>query len=200
MGIERAVERFGLGRLEAEPVRVPGGLSNELWRVRTGAGEFAVKRMVINADQPQFVDNVEAAFGVERRAWDSGVPIPEPVAVNGRALLRVDGDLYRAHRWVDGNAGQATVRQAAELLAGIHAAGRGRLKDMPGTGWSGARWGDGINQLARRVVEHPSRTSNRGFSEAGWRPRVAGSTTTPTMAGPARPTLPAPTWPSSPPA
>ncbi|TDO39487.1 hypothetical protein C8E87_3178 [Paractinoplanes brasiliensis] len=30
MGIARVVERFGLGRLVDDPVRVPGGLSNEL--------------------------------------------------------------------------------------------------------------------------------------------------------------------------
>ncbi|MBB4696099.1 hypothetical protein BKA14_006247 [Actinoplanes abujensis] len=99
------MERFGLGRLEGEPVRVPGGLSNELWRVRTGRGDFAVKRMVVNARLPEFVGNVEAAYAVEQRAWAAGVPMPEPVPVDGRALVRVDGELYRVHRWVEGKPG-----------------------------------------------------------------------------------------------
>ncbi|WP_133873806.1 phosphotransferase [Paractinoplanes brasiliensis] len=122
------------------------------------AGDFAVKRMVVNAHRPEFADNVEAAFGVKWRAWNSGVPMPEPIAVDGRVLLRDGGDLYRANRWVDGQPGQATVRQAAELLAGIHAAGRPRLQGTPDTCWNGDRWGDALGRLARRVAGHPSRT------------------------------------------
>ncbi|RSM47515.1 hypothetical protein DMB66_48095 [Actinoplanes sp. ATCC 53533] len=38
MAIERVARRFGLGRPAAEPVRVSGGLSNELWRVATDTG------------------------------------------------------------------------------------------------------------------------------------------------------------------
>jgi hypothetical protein len=35
-----------------DPVRVSGGLANELWRLDTDRGAFAVKRMVVNADLP----------------------------------------------------------------------------------------------------------------------------------------------------
>jgi hypothetical protein len=62
-----AARHFGLGRAGAA-VRVPGGLSNELWRV----GDFAIKRMVVNADNPDFADNVERANAIERRAWLAG--------------------------------------------------------------------------------------------------------------------------------
>ncbi|MBU2663580.1 hypothetical protein KOI35_08685 [Actinoplanes bogorensis] len=144
MVIGRVVERFGLGRLSGKPVAVSGGLSNELWRVRTENGEFAVKRMIVNAREPRFVANVEAAFLIEQRAWNAGVPMPEPIAEpgSGRALIRAEGDsehdsagdsedvvkggLFRVHRWVDGRAGAGDPDQAAELLATIHAAGRPR--------------------------------------------------------------------------
>jgi hypothetical protein len=58
----------------------------------------------VNADLPTLVENVEAAFQVERRAWAAGVPMPEPVVEpsSGHALARLDGGLFRVHRWVDG--------------------------------------------------------------------------------------------------
>src|SRR5690242_7846132 len=104
--MERVTRRFGLGRPAGEPVRVAGGLSNELWRVVTDQGVYAVKRMVVHADRPDFVSNVEAAYGVERRAWERGVPMPEPVPVGGRALAEVDGGLFRVHRWAEGRPGE----------------------------------------------------------------------------------------------
>jgi hypothetical protein len=93
--IDRVAHRFELGGLVADAVRVPGGLSNELWRLVTRDGVFAVNRMIVNADRPGFVDKVEAAFAVERRAWVAGVAMPQPVAVPGtrRALAQVEGSL-----------------------------------------------------------------------------------------------------------
>jgi hypothetical protein len=97
---------FGLGELQAEPVAVKGGLSNLMWRVVAGDGAFAVKRMVVNAGWAGFVDAVEGAFAVERAAWEAGIPMPEPIACEGRALVRLpEGDLVRVHRWVDGVTG-----------------------------------------------------------------------------------------------
>ncbi|MBL7261396.1 aminoglycoside phosphotransferase family protein [Paractinoplanes lichenicola] len=158
MDIEAVIERFDLGRLEADPLKVPGGLSNDLWRVRTTQGDFAIKRMVVNAHHPQFVPNVEAAFRVEQQAWTKGVPMPEPVTKNGRALAGVGADLYRVHRWVDGLPGQATVREAADLLSTIHAAGRPRYEATPATVWDGRRWGPKLNRLAQRVAQAPPQT------------------------------------------
>ncbi len=159
--IERVVERFGLGRLAGAPARVAGGLSNEMWRVATSGGEFAVKRMVVNAQRSEFVGNVEAAFLVERRAWDAGVAMPEPVAEpdSGRALVREGGDLYRVHRWVDGRAGEGSAVQAAELLARIHAVGRPRWEGaaMSGGGWVAERWGAELAELATKVGDQPER-------------------------------------------
>jgi hypothetical protein len=113
-------QRFGLGRLVADAERVAGGLSNELWRLVTRDGVFAVKRMIVNADRPDFVDNVETAFAVERRAWVAGVAMPQPVAVldTGRALAQVEGSLFRVHRWVDGQPGAGTAEQAAAAQGG----------------------------------------------------------------------------------
>lgn len=155
--VEQVAEAFGLGRPTGEPVRVVGGLSNELWRVDTSEGAFAVKRMIVNADRPDFVRNVEASFAVERRALLAGVPMPEPVAADGRALVRVDESLYRVHRWVDGRPGKDSVAEATGLLAAIHRAGDQRWAPPPGQPWLGERWDHEVQGLARRVAELPER-------------------------------------------
>lgn len=155
--IERVARRFKLGRLVAEPVRVPGGLSNELWRLVTEDGSFAVKRMVVNADLPGFVENVEAAFEIERRAWAAGVAMPEPVEdpSTGRVLAAVDGSLFRVHRWIDGRPGTGSVVAAARLLASIHAVGNPRWEPAPDTRWIADRWGEDLVVLAQRVGSMP---------------------------------------------
>jgi hypothetical protein len=155
--IERVAQRFGLGQLVADPVRVPGGLSNELWRLVSQEGVFAVKRMVVNADRPDFIDNVEGSFEVEWRAAASGVAMPQPVVVPStrRALAEVDGSLFRVHRWVDGQPAVGSARQAAGLVAGIHAVGNPRWEQVPETAWAGDGWGADLAELARRVGRGP---------------------------------------------
>jgi len=157
--IERVAAGFGLGRVLREPVRVPGGLSNELWRLDTDNGAFAVKRMVVNADRPTLVENVEAAFQIERRAWTAGVPMPEPVVEpsSGRALARLDDGLFRVHRWVDGRPGAGSPVEAAGLLARIHAAGEARWAPAPSGSWTADRWGAELVRLTRRVGSGPDR-------------------------------------------
>ena len=148
--------RFALGDPVALPVAVPGGLSNELWRLTTGEGDFAVKRMVVNADRPDFVADVEGSFAIEQRAWRAGVPMPQPISdrATGRALARVDGDLFRVHRWVEARPGRPLPREAAALLASIHAAGSPRVARSPDTTWS-PREAE-LRELCERVGSGPA--------------------------------------------
>jgi hypothetical protein len=140
-------------------VRVSGGLSNELSRLATREGVFAVKRMVVNADRPDFVGNVERAFEVERRAGAAGVPMPQPIAVpsTGRALAELEGSLFRVHRWVDGQPAVGSAADAAALAAYIHAVGNPRWELMADAGWDAGRWGADLAALARRVRAGPER-------------------------------------------
>lgn len=127
--------RFGLGQTTLPPVVVPGGLSNRLYHLRTDQGEFAVKRMVANADSPAFQRNVEAAFVVEQRAAAAGIsmPIPIPVPGSGYALARMadqNGPCWvRVHRWIAGEGVEADNLAPGDLddLATILA----RLHDLP---------------------------------------------------------------------
>jgi hypothetical protein len=158
--IERVAARFELGRLVRAPAPISGGLSNQLWRLDTDRGAFAVKRMIVNADRPGFVRDVEAAFTVERRAWEAGVPMPEPVAdpASGHALARLDdGELFRVHRWVDGEPGVGSPAEAATLLATIHAAGEARWERPPSPVWTADRRGAELVRLTRRVASGPDR-------------------------------------------
>jgi hypothetical protein len=149
---------FGLGELRDEPVAVTGGLFNQVWRVVAGGGMFAVKRMVVNAGRPGFVDAVEASFAVEMRAWAAGIPMPEPVPCGGRALARIaDDGLVRVHRWVDGEPAVGTAAEALGLLGRIHRAGRPRWGRPPVAAWRGDGWPADVRELARRVARPPSR-------------------------------------------
>jgi len=153
---------FALGRL-VDATSVAGGLSNDLWRVETDKGVFAVKVMVAHADRPEFAANLDAAFQVELRAFAAGVAMPEPIPNpdTGGCLLATDGRLARAHRWVDGDPVPLGTRAeaAARLLAQIHAAGErveASLQDSP---WTAEEWralaaqGADGHEVAREIVE-----------------------------------------------
>ena len=116
---------FGLGEIKGI-ARVEGGLSHEMWKVATASGTFAVKVMRAHADAPDFRENIEAAFIVEKNAFEAGIPCPEPVATaEGRALLRVEGEFVRAHRWCEGEVPHPRehLEDAGSLLARIHRVG-----------------------------------------------------------------------------
>jgi Ser/Thr protein kinase RdoA (MazF antagonist) len=123
-------DRFGLGAVSGCH-SVAGGVSNELYRVDTERGVFAVKRMVTNAESPRFVTNIEAAYRIEHHALVSGIPMAAPVPDpdTGRVLARVDHSLWRVHRWVNAHPiTTPTLIDAAHvgaLLARIHRAGTG---------------------------------------------------------------------------
>ncbi|HYJ13306.1 MAG TPA: phosphotransferase [Thermomicrobiales bacterium] len=97
---------FGLGTPVSDPLPVTGGLSNRLYRLQTDQGEFAIKRMVANAETESFKSNVESSFRVEQLAYAAGIvmPAPVPVAATNEALARIDdgerGCWVRVHRWV----------------------------------------------------------------------------------------------------
>ncbi|WP_224278466.1 phosphotransferase [Nocardioides lacusdianchii] len=120
--LDAIAEVFELGRPTA--VRpVTGGLSNEMWKLDTSTGAFAVKVMRAHTDEPGFRDNIERAHAIEAAAFRRGVPCPEPMlAAGGDCLAVVAGDLVRVHRWVEGRPVQpyAWLEEVGELTARIH--------------------------------------------------------------------------------
>ncbi|UVY82396.1 phosphotransferase [Brachybacterium sp. NBEC-018] len=145
--IRTAATGLGLGRVTAMSP-VDGGLSNDMWRVGTDEGEFAIKVMRVHADSAGFQDSIESAFVVEKRAFRAGVPCPEPMPTSeGRALLRAEGTWVRAHRWCEGTAAAPgeCLEEAGHLLARIHRVGRrstGAISDRPHGGHAWRALGD----------------------------------------------------------
>jgi hypothetical protein len=160
--LEAVCAAFDLGALRAART-VPGGLSNDLWQVRTDRGEYAVKGMVVNADRPGFAANLEAAFAVERAAYAAGVQMPEPVAVpaSGACLLSVGGRLVRVHAWVDAvPADPASHRsEVGLLLARIHAASPTTEVALDDEPWSMAQWHELGDRCADAVLAQVLRDS-----------------------------------------
>jgi Ser/Thr protein kinase RdoA (MazF antagonist) len=158
---DEVARTFGLGTVRSA-TPVPGGLSNDLWRVDTDTGPYAVKVMRTNAGAPDFRSNVEAAYAVEQAAFDAGVPCPEPVPVDGRCLVAVGPDLVRVHHWVEGRPVSPAdwLEQAGALVVRIHAVAHhveAPLDDEPwGTeGWAGlAGHPDVPAVLASRLHRH----------------------------------------------
>jgi thiamine kinase-like enzyme len=125
---------FDLGEALAEPVRVAGGWTHRLWRLTTDRGVFAVKEIGIDPGGTWQAPWIERAFGVERAAYEAGVPMPRPVpvAASGTCLAETvssDGEtiVARAHEWVEGDGLHHTVYPAdvsetvARVIARIHA-------------------------------------------------------------------------------
>jgi Ser/Thr protein kinase RdoA (MazF antagonist) len=133
---------FGLGQ-PLESVPVAGGLSNDMWRLQTDTGTFAVKVMRAHATNPDFRENIEAAYAVETNAHRRGVPCPEPVgSEDGRCLAEVAGELVRAHRWVDGKVvdGRRWLEQAGSLLAQVHGAADPFVAPLDDEPWDVEGW------------------------------------------------------------
>jgi Ser/Thr protein kinase RdoA (MazF antagonist) len=127
-----SAHRFDLGDLADLPVRIEGGLSNDLYRLTTLTGQFALKHMLANATAEDFESNVEASAMIEMAAFRVGVAMPEPVQVPGtdRFLIRNPElpapGFIRMHKWVDGlpvSAEQIDLEGLAELgrmLGAVH--------------------------------------------------------------------------------
>jgi Ser/Thr protein kinase RdoA (MazF antagonist) len=122
---------FGLGDVLAPVERAGGGNINEMFRLATARGEFAVKVMNPEPADGGFVARTERAFRFETAAHAAGIACPRPVATGeGRCLARVTRDggdaLVRVHTWVDGTALQqavhppATAADVGGIIARIH--------------------------------------------------------------------------------
>lgn len=131
--LSEVCERFDLGKAAGPWQLVEGGLSNELLRLKTNRGEYAVKRMLAGTHRSEFEATVEASFRVERAAVCAGIPAPLPISPKDSAgcLARIsceDGSeaWVRVHEWVEGRPVRPTemsetvARQLGEHIARVH--------------------------------------------------------------------------------
>lgn len=96
----QAAARFDLGAVAGVPEPRHGGV-NQLWRVRTERGDFAIHAM---HPRPALLERCDAVLALEVAAADAGVvvatPVPDPGT--GRAATRFDGldGPVVVHEWV----------------------------------------------------------------------------------------------------
>jgi Ser/Thr protein kinase RdoA (MazF antagonist) len=117
---------FGLGKLTAPVTPVARGSSAGAFRLSTTLGEFYVKR--IRRDQPEWwLVSAEVGMALERRAYEAGIPMPQPVSPNTPALgyaADVDGHgPVRVYEWIDGRrltAEDEIPEWLGWVLAGLH--------------------------------------------------------------------------------
>ena len=131
---------FDLGRPTSPMTPVASGNINQIARLTTGRGTFAVKVMNPDPNDSGFVDHIERAFLFERAAFDAGIAAPRPVpTTDGRCLATIPragapDALVRVHEWVEGTALQQivypppTATRIGEIIAGAHA-----LRFLPGS-------------------------------------------------------------------
>jgi len=126
---------FGLGRPLGPPVPVAGGLSHRLWRLATTRGEFAVKELNRDFDDPNYLRWYERAFRVELAALEGRVPLPLPVPAlgSGACIAELPGTgarpvNVRVHHWAEGE----TLASALAVTDGLAAAAGGLLARVHG--------------------------------------------------------------------
>ncbi|NJP27997.1 phosphotransferase [Microbispora hainanensis] len=123
-------DAFGLGLAVTRGLRVAGYYHNEVWRLDTITGAYAVKRLPPSA---------APAVEIEVAAWRAGIPVPEPVPspATGAYVVPIGDGSVRVHRWLDGKApalGDLSPELSAamgELVAAVHAAGRAVAPQEP---------------------------------------------------------------------
>jgi Ser/Thr protein kinase RdoA (MazF antagonist) len=83
---------------------VDGAWSNQVYRLTTTAGVFAVKLLRNPWANPRWQDWLAAAWEFELLAFRRGVAMPEPIpsAADDGPVAWVDDVPVRLHRWVDG--------------------------------------------------------------------------------------------------
>jgi len=129
--LEAAVERFGLGKMVAPALPVEEAWSNDVFRVRTGSGVYAVKLYPVewSTGQP---NTLREAMAFECTVLKQGkVLMPQPVTVDSAWLIDIVIEsgtrAARCHDWIDGTPATREaltpdlIRAAGRSLGALHA-------------------------------------------------------------------------------
>ena len=111
---EQAAEAFALGPVLGTPIAVDEAWSNQVFRISTRSGQYAIKVLTEASNEALNTGRI-----VEAAAESTGrVPIPTPITTaDGAWLVESETDhhprLLRCHRWVDGTPCSAVPPTAA---------------------------------------------------------------------------------------
>ncbi|MFP7278891.1 phosphotransferase [Exiguobacterium indicum] len=119
-------ERFTIGQMISEPVRLTGGLMHETWRLQTTTGSYVLKRL--NPDimqRPEARKNFKMSEDVAMQASFHLAALPAR-RVNDQAVQTIDGSDYLLFDWIDGKTlstdqfRSAHARQIGVQLGRLH--------------------------------------------------------------------------------
>jgi Ser/Thr protein kinase RdoA (MazF antagonist) len=122
--LQIAVERFDLGELVVPVASVSQAFSNEVFRVQTTTGTYALK-LYASALPSNRRLQLAAGMSFERSVLKTGlVPMPRPVAAGEDWLIEVDTPSgprpARCHEWVPGAPAVRPLRPEVIRVAGRH--------------------------------------------------------------------------------
>jgi serine/threonine protein kinase len=159
LGLDLAVESFGLGDLVAPPVPVSQAWSNDVFCAETATGAYAVKLYALGMSTSRR-SQLTAGMDFERLILRAGsIPVPLPVASGGEWLIELDTPagrrLARCHRWVAGEPAAHPLRadliQAAGRYLGVlHAMHRPGGDTAQLSAFDTDRWAAAVQKAHRR--------------------------------------------------
>ena len=132
MNFDRLCAELSLGAMTAPPLRLHGGFTHRMFRLRTERGDYAVK--LLNPEimqRPDALDNYRTAEGFEALLEAAGLPILPAKVIGGRKMQCVDGQHLYVFDYFDGaplQGAEITPDHCARMgavLAGIHGVCRG---------------------------------------------------------------------------
>lgn len=156
------MQRLGIGVPAEPPAPVSRAWSNEVWRIRTATGVYAVKLFPPAMSRTRR-RQLEAGMAFEESVLQTGlVPVPQPVAATDTWLIELQTPsgprLARCHEWVPGAPAMRPlsvdlIRTAGRYLAFLH-----------GMGWHGGdtsqlpafdidRWQQAVQTAGRQGLD-----------------------------------------------
>ncbi len=153
-------ERFTIGQMISEPVRLTGGLMHETWRLQTTTGSYVLKRL--NPDimrRPEARNYFKMSEDVAVQASFHLAALPAR-RIKEQAVQTIDGSDYLLFDWINGKALSANQLRSAHArqigvqlgrLHGLTVATTGFLK--PDTSSTSIDWNGHLEEGKRQQAK-----------------------------------------------
>ncbi|MEV5967321.1 aminoglycoside phosphotransferase family protein [Kribbella sp. NPDC051952] len=116
---------FDLGDPDGDLIHVRRG-DTDAWRLNTSTGSYFVKGYFPTTAQfngEHLTDQLAAAMAFERRAFDAGVDMPEPIMPTDPVLgwlTRIEDRLFRVYPWIEHRSGGDVSTWLARTMLQVH--------------------------------------------------------------------------------
>lgn len=124
--LSKLCEVYGLGSMAEGPVEVSGGLMHKMYRIRTGQGTFAVKKLnAVIVKRDHVLDHINLGE-TTANAFSDIINVVAARKCAGSYVTWSDGNYYMVYDWVEGKSIFAPdiredhCRQIGDVLGKIH--------------------------------------------------------------------------------